>query len=963
MPTLVVLGVLAIIYFIFVSFWTNRLWFQAIDYSEVFTTQLLTRGLLFVTFGLLMAAAVVANAWVAYRLRPLAPPMSAEQQSLERYRQSIEPVRVWVLAVAGGLLGIIAGSSASSQWQAFLAWRNGGSFGQKDPEFGVDLGFYAFDYPWWRYVLSFGFAMVVLSIIVAAVTHYIFGNIRLQTPGDRVSTGAQAHLSLLVGLFVLLKAVAYFLDRYGLLIQDNSVGGSPFTGATFADVNAQLPAKQILMIVALICALILFVNVWRRNWMLPGIGLGLLVLSAVLLSGLWPFIVQQFQVSPTEEDRERDYIALNIEGTRSAYGIDGVEIQDYAATLTTTPGQLADDAGTVPGVRLMDPNVIQPAFQQLQQVRGFYSFEDPLDVDRYEIDGADADVVVSAREMDVTEAPQQNWVNQHTVYTHGFGLVAAYGNQRQPDGSPSFAERDIPSSGILGEYEPRVYYGEESPDYSVVGAPEGSRDVEFDVPEDPETGDQRLYTYQGEGGVSLGSFFNKLLYATRFQEANILLSDRVNEDSVILYDRDPRERVEKVAPWLTVDGNPYPSVVDGEMVWIVDGYTTLNSLPYAQRVSLEEATETSSTAVSTAVAAQPQDHVNYINNSVKATVDAYDGTVTLYAWDETDPVLQTWMGAFPDSVTPRSEMSDDLLDHVRYPEDLFKVQRKMLERYHVTEPTKFYTGDDAWEIPNDPTAGDLQIAQPPYYQTIQMPDEDTGVFSLTSTYVPRNRANLAAFMAVKADSRVDEYGQLTILRLPGNRQINGPEQVANEFESNTEVANELTQLRLGDAQTVTGNLLTLPVGGGLLYVQPVYVERETGTTFPLLRRVLVQFGDEIGFDSTLEGALDQVFGGESGADTDEGAPIEDDLPPGDEEGDEPPPDDGEPTDEPTEEASPPVDEPPSDASEFEEAAAEVGRLWTLHREAEAEGRYEDAGRIKEQLDDAIARLDELLGEN
>lgn len=947
MPTLVVLGVLGVLYLLMVSLWTDRLWFGSVGFTDVFTTQLVTRVGLFVVFGLLMAASIVINGLIAYRLRPRYRPMSVEQQSLDRYRDAIDPVRKWVVGVAAGLIGIIAGGSAASQWQTYLMWRNGGEFGQQDDQFGVDLGFFAFDYPWWRYLLSFGFAVVVLGLIVAAITHYVYGGIRLQTVGDKVSSAAQAHLSVLIGLFVLLKAVAYWLDRYGLVIEDNRL----FTGASYTDVNALLPAKTILIFVALICAALFVVNIWQRNWTLPGIGLGLLALSAVLLGGLWPFAVQQFQVKPSEAGREEPFIERNIESTREAYGVAGVEVEEYDATTQVTAGQLADDAGTVPGIRLMDPNIIQPAFQQLQQVRGFYSFADPVDVDRYEVEGTERDVVVSVREIETAGIPegQQNWINEHTVYTHGFGVVAAYGNTRESDGSPAWAEEDIPSQGFLGEYEPRIYFGEQSPQYSIVGGPEDTEAVEYDIPEDPDTGQQRNTTYEGDGGVEIGSFVNKLLYATKFQEGNILLSDRLNSESRILYDREPRERVMKVAPWLKVDGNPFPAVVDGRVVWIVDGYTTLDSYPYSQRVSLAEATSDSRTA-SRAVVAQPQDHVNYVRNSVKAVVDAYDGTITLYQWDEDDPVLASWMAAFPDSVQPKSEISDDLYDHLRYPEDLFKLQRKLLEQYHVTNPITFYGGQDAWIVPNDPTVSVAQ-AQPPYYQTIQMPNQDRGFFSLTTTYVPRNRQNLAGFMAVNADARSDEYGRLEVLRLPGNTQISGPGQVANDFETNPDVARELSLLRQGDAQTVEGNLLTLPVGGGLLYVQPVYVERATGdSAYPLLRRVLVQFGNRIGYDDTLQGALDQVFQGESGAETEEGGAIEEGTTP-------PPAEEGTATPPPAEpdEAAPPAE------GDLAQAVADAQQAWADAQAAQADGRWADYGAALERLEAALQRAAELSG--
>jgi uncharacterized protein len=878
-PTLVVLAAIAVLYGIFTSLWTERLWFDSVDFTSVWTTRLFTQAGLFIVGAVVMGAVVIVNAFIAFRVRPRYRPMSVEQQSLDRYRDAIDPVRRWVVIGAAILIGLIAGGSASGNWDTFLLWRNGGEFGAVDPQFGTDIGFFAFDYPWWRFVVSFGFAAVVVGLIAAAVTHYIYGAIRLQTPGEKVTKAAQAHLSVLIGLFVLLKAVAYWLDRFDLLIKDGSIGPAAFTGAQYADVNAVLPAKTILIFIALICAVLFFVNVWLRNWMLPGISLGLLVVSAILLSGLWPFLVQQFQVRPSEASREAPYIQNNIEATRDAYGVSDVAIENYSANVQAEAGQLADFAASIPGIRLVDPNVVSDTFTQRQQVRGFYSFPELLNVDRYDIDGETRDIVIAAREIDVNRLPagQQNWINQHTTYTHGFGLVAAYGNERTRSGEPGWAEWDIPSRGDLtdelGPYEPRIYFGENSPDYSIVGAPEGANPVEFDIPlggSNDDDGGERRNTYDGEGGVSIGSFFHRLLYATKFQEANILLTDRINSESVILYDRHPRERLEKVAPWLHVDGDPFPAVVDDRIVWILDGYTTVNSYPYSHRVSMEDATSDSRTIVP-GVVAQPRDHINYIRNSVKAVVDAYDGTVTLYEWDEEDPVLQSWMGAFPDAVEPRTEISDELMAHLRYPQDLFKIQREVLEAYHVTEANTFYEGQDRWFVPDDPTS-QVPTAQPAYYQSIQMPGTDEATFSLTTTYTPQLRENLAGFMAVTADARADEYGQLTILRLPGDTQVEGPGQVANTFEADPDVAQQLSLLRAGDAETIPGNLLTLPVGGGLMYVQPVYVQRAAGgaAQFPVLQRVLVSFGSSIGFAPTLQEALDQVFEGEAGVDTGEG---------------------------------------------------------------------------------------------
>src|SRR5690625_2662593 len=946
-PTLIVLGGLAVVFALLVTVWTERMWFDSLNFGGVFTTRLLTQVGLFVVAALIIGAALILNVRLAYRHRPQYRAMSPEQQNLERYRQAIEPARRWMVIGAAVLVGVMAGGSAASQWETVQLWINGGEFGSTDPQFGTDVGFFAFSLPWYQFLLGYGFAVVVVSFIGALITHYLCGGLRLQSAGDSLSGGAQVQLSVLIGLFVLLKAVAYWVDCYALTIEDSS----QWTGAVYTDVSAVLPAKTILTFIALICAVLFFVNVWRRSLLLPGISLGLLLLSAGLMGWLWPTLVQQFQVNPNEQELQSEYIQRNMDGTDNAYGLHNVEVQDYDATTQAEPGQLADDAATVPGARLIDPNIVSPAFTQLQQVRGFYTFPERLDFDRYPIedDGSNRDLIVAAREVALDGLPdsQQNWINRHTTYTHGYGVVAAYGNTSQRDGSPSWAEEDIPSEGELGEYEPRIYYGENSPEYSIVGAPEGSNPVEFDVPEDPETGEQRNNTYDGEGGVPTGSLFNRMLYAAKFQEANILLSDRVNEESTILYDRDPRQRVEKVAPWLNVDGNTYPAVVDGRVVWIVDGYTTLDSYPYSQRVSLNEATSDSRTVQAGHIAAQPEDNINYVRNSVKAVVDAYDGTVTMYEWDEQDPVLDAWREVFPDSVQDRSEISEDLMAHLRYPEDLFKIQRYMLAEYHVNSPGALYSGQDRWLVPNDPTASG-EVAQPPYYQTLAMPNAGDAAFSLSTTYVPQQRNNLAGFMAVNADPTMENYGQLNLLRLPSNTQISGPEQVANDFETDPEVAQELSLLRQGDAETVLGNLLTLPVGGGLLYVQPVYVERATGDgTYPLLRRVLVSFGEQIGYDDTLEGAVDDIFGGEAGVETEEPGIQDDPAGQGNQQG-------GDQQQDGAGGGTGPL----ADAS-LEEATQAARQACDDSQSAQAEDRWQDYGTALGRLDQALTRIGEL----
>jgi uncharacterized membrane protein (UPF0182 family) len=626
--------------------------------------------------------------------------------------------------------------------------------------------------------------------------------------------------------------------------------------------------------IAIICSLLFFANIVRKSWLLPAAGTALMVAASVLIAGVYPGAIQQFQVKPSESSKEAPYIQRNIDATRDAYGIAGVEMKDYQATVSTNSGQLANDAATIANIRLMDPNVLSATFRQLQQIKPYYSFPESLDIDRYTVNGVQRDAVVAVRELNIEGNPSRNWINDHLVYTHGFGFVSAFGNTVDSDGKPNFLVGDLPPTTGLGKFQPRVYFGENVPDYSIIGGPKTDTPVEFDYPDDASANGQKNYTYTGKGGVPMGGLFKKLLFAIQYQEQRIVLSSLINSESKILYNRSPRERVAKVAPWLTLDGDPYPAIVDGKIQWIIDGYTTSAGYPYSQTTSLGAATADALTANSGAITPQGNQNINYIRNSVKATVDAYDGTVVLYQWDEKDPVLKTWMKAFPNTVTPKSEMSKELLEHIRYPEDMFRVQRDVLSSYHVQTAGAFYGGQDFWRVPRDPsTFGANAGSQPPYYMTLEMPGSDKPTFTLTTPFVPRGgRENLSAFAVVDSNNGPN-YGKITVLQLPRSTNVAGPSQVASNFEAKPEVANSLSLLRQGGADVVLGNLLTLPVGGGLLYVQPVYVRATANTAaYPLLQKVLVSFGDVIGFDNSLKGALDQVFGGNSGTSS-SGTPV------------------------------------------------------------------------------------------
>ncbi len=872
----------------FSAFWTERLWFESLGYTSVFSTLLWTRVGLFLVFGAVMALAVGANMLVAYRMRPLFRPATPEQTGLDRYRDVVVPMRTWLMAGVSVLIGLFAGASASGQWRAFLMWRNGKPFGDTDAYFGRDIGFYVFDLPWLHFVTDFVMAVTVVALLASAAVHYLFGGIRLQVPQDRLSPAAQAQFSVLLGLFVLAKAGDYWLDRFDLLNES----GSLITGMNYADQNAVLPARNILTGIAIICAVLFFLNVWRRTWMLSAMGLAMMVLSSILIGMIWPGVVQQFSVVPTEADKEAPYIGANIDATLEAYDISDVEVEGYSSEPALTADRqdsLDLDTASAP---LVDPKLVGQTFEQQQQVRAYYSVADVLDVDRYTIDGKERALVLGVRELDQAGlgASARNWSNEHTVYTHGNGVIAAYANQRpaddvEQDNLVQWAEGQEADERALTNlspdgYEARVYYGELSPSYSIVGRPEGGDAVELDLPAGgSDEGEEATTTYDGAGGVGVGSLMRQVLYAVKFGEPNIVLSERVNENSKILYDRNPGDMVKKVAPWLTVDSDPYPAVVDGRVQWILDGYTTTDQYPQAQRGSFAEMTD-DSLATETGFQTLPTDEINYMRSAVKVTVDAYDGTVTLYAWDEEDPILQAWRSAFPGVVKDRAEIPETLLSHLRYPEDLFKVQRYQFARYHVTDAADFYEDNNRWAVPFDPVATEQTLLQPPYRVYVNEPPTeeeaaaeeaaavagtpaapDEQVYSMTSVYVPNGKQNLAAFVSVNSDATDEEnFGRIRVLELP-DEATNGPRLAFNQISSDQGVRDEVFKFsNSGNIRTLYGNLLTLPVDDGLMYVQPLYAARDTASP-PTLQFVLVAYGESVGIGTTLDAAILDVLGG------------------------------------------------------------------------------------------------------
>ena len=891
------IAILAVLLFAFVGFtqiYTDWLWFEQLGFTGVFTTQILYKTGVFLGTALIIALPLYASIRYAIKhavplektgsaaktaqakrrveeaekseddsLRSEAERMLREamgdsfENAMARYRKSMDNVQKILLYLVPIGLGLFIATGAVNQWSTVALFFNGQSFGQSDPEFGMDYGFYLFTLPLLQALVGLLTATLVLTGIASLVMHYFYGGIRVQPDGVKTSRPFRLHMGLLLALFVLVRGGGYWLDRYQALTSQSG----KWAGAMYTDVNASIPVTTILALSAVVLAVFFLIAAAQNRWRLPLVATAMFAVIALVAGGIYPWVIQRFQVVPNEQSTQSQYIQRNIDATRYAYGLNNVETTPYDATIDTRSGALASSAATIENIRLLDPNVVTAAFAQMQQFRPYYRFEQNLAVDRYTVGSKTQDTVIAARELNPEQTSGDSWYNRHVVYTHGYGVIAAYGNQVDSAGNPKFMQSGIKATGVISEnYEPRIYFGMSSPEYSIVG---GSGDtLELDRPQSAEESNSSdaKYTFNGNGGPRVDSALARIAYAIKFRSSDVLLSDAVRDGSQILYERNPLDRVRKAAPYLRVDSKAYPAIVNERVVWIVDGYTTSSSFPYAQ-AHTPEGSRTS---------------INYMRNSVKATVDAYDGSVTLYAWDEEDPVLKSWQSVFPGTLKSYKEMNAALMSHMRYPSDMFTVQRDMLNKYHVTNANSFYANDDVWSVPNDPT-NDSGKSIPPYYLSLQMPGEDRAHFSLTSTFIPQqgdtsnSRNVMYGFIAANGDAgtgkdgeRNPDYGKLRLLELPRSSVVPGPGQAQNIFNSDAEVSNQLNLLRRGSSEVLNGNMLTLPVAGGMLYVQPVYVQSSGDAKYPRLQRVLVSFGDKVGFAPTLNEALNQVFDGSSG---------------------------------------------------------------------------------------------------
>ena len=966
----------------FIDRYVEWLWFGELGYRSVFTTVIVTRVVIFFVVSLLVAALVAGAFALAYRTRPVFVPTAGPNDPIARYRTSVmSHLRVFGILVPAAI-GVLAGLVAQTYWVRVQMFLHGDAFGVADPQFGLDLGFYAFDLPFYRLVLSYLFVATFLAFIANLLAHYLFGGIRLAGRTGALSKSARIQLVSLVGTLVLLKALAYWLDRYELL--SHTRAGKPFTGAGYTDINAVLPAKLIMLAIAVICAVAVFSALVLRDLRIPAIGVVLLLLSSLIVGAGWPLIVEQISVKPNAAQKESEYISRSIAATRQAYGLgdDVVTYRDYSGNEQATAQQVASDRATTSNIRLLDPTIVAPAFTQFQQGKNFYFFPDQLSMDRYKgPDGNLRDYVVAARELNPDRLidNQQDWINRHTVYTHGNGFIASPANTvrgiandpNQNGGYPEFlasvvgANGSVVSPGPAPLDQPRIYYGpvisNTASDYAIVG--KNGPDREYDYETNTET---KNYTYGGSGGVPVGNWVERSVFAVKFAERNFLFSDVIGENSKILFNRDPVERVEAVAPWLTTDSNVYPAIVNKRMVWIVDGYTTLDNYPYSELTTLSSATADSTEVALNRLALQKQ--VSYIRNSVKATVDAYDGTVTLYAQDEQDPVLKAWMSVFPGTVKPKADITPELQEHLRYPEDLFKVQRALLAKYHVNDPVTFFSTSDFWDVPLDPnpTASSFQ---PPYYIVAKdlAENDSSASFQLTSAMNRFRRDFLAAYISASSDPAT--YGKITVLTIPG--QVNGPKLAFNAISTDTAVSQDLGVIGRDNQNRIRwGNLLTLPVSnGGLLYVAPVYASpgaSDAASSYPRLIRVAMLYNDRVGYGPTVRDALDELFGPGAGATATGPAPT--DLPSGQQappatpqgqqapqtpQGQTPPPGGRAP------EVPVPVAVPPGAPVQLSPAKSaalqEVNAALEAAKEAQRGGDFAEYGEALQRLDDAMTK--------
>jgi uncharacterized membrane protein (UPF0182 family) len=879
-----------------VPLYTDWLWFGEVGYADVFTRTLGFRGALFAAVALGVVLFLTANLTLAARSAQPDVYWELEDQLGLPARVVIEPLVRRFLPVVVGLIGVASGLRASVHWQTALAYLHQQPFGGVDPLFGHDLGFFVFTLPFWRLLHGWATTLVVGTLVLAFALYVLQRSLVLTTRGPRLAAGARTHLLVLGALLLGLKAAGFWLDRYELVFSPRGI----VFGATYADVYASLPVLGALTVLAALCAVACLVQTSRAGLRLVAGGLIVLGLAWVGGLGLYPAFVQRFRVAPNELAAERPFIEANIRMTRQAYGLDRIEEREFPADEELDPRALERNAATIKNIRLWDHRPLLRTFGQLQEIRTYYKFVD-VDNDRYTVAGEYRQLMLSARELSHQHLQGgRSWINEHLTFTHGYGAVVGPVSRITAEGLPEFFVKDIPpqaSGGFPAITRPEIYFGELSNEYALVR----TREQELDYP----AGDQNVYTsYAGSGGIPLSSWLRRLAFAARFGELKIVLSDALTTDSRVLMYRTVADRVRRIAPFFAYDGDPYLVVTAaGRLAWIIDGYTTTGLYPYSDPV---------------------RGLGNYIRNSVKATVDAYDGTVAFYLADAGDPLVRVYGAAFPGLLRPLARMPEDLRAHLRYPEDFFGIQARKYATYHMEDPQVFYNKEDLWAIPRRTVEGrDREMES--YYTIMRLPGEAREEFILLTLFNPSRRDNMIAWLAARSDP--PHYGRLVVYNFPKQKLVYGPRQIDARIDQDPVISQQLSLWNQRGSTVIRGSLLAIPIDQSLIYVQPLYLAASEQGALPELRRVIVAAGNAIAMEPTLEQALGRIFGGRPGPAPAEARPASGAAPP-----------------------------PPGPAAAAGPLGQQAWEIWTRAQDALRRGDWSAYGAEQKRLEDVLRAL-------
>jgi uncharacterized protein len=861
---LVVLVVLFLSLKTFATFYTDALWFSSVNLHSVWLKLFEIKAGLMLVFGVIFAVMLLASLLVAERLAPKGPTLDAEDEFVKRYQEVIGPYSRWLRVAVVVILSLIVGSQSIGQWQNWLLFENKVSFGVKDPQFHRDVSYYVFTLPFEQFLVHWALVALFLVLLVTLLSHYLNGGIRMQGPRPRVRPAVKAHISVILGLLALVKAVGYFLARFNLNLSDNGF----VQGAGDTDVHARLPALELLILVSIAAAVLLIYNIRRQGWALPILGVGLWFLVALTAGTIYPAAYQSLKVNPAQSTLERPYIQRNIDATRTAMGINKVKTVSYPASSSLTAAQLSANSDTLANVRLWDPTQTKATYDNLQDLRTQYQFNG-LSIDRYKINGQETPVIVGVREVNDATLPQNSWVNRTLQYTHGYGMIISPANTSADGGKPQFDIGGVPpvsNNGLPTIAQPSVYFGLSNTGYVVANSKQLEMNYQLSNGTNAET------HYAGSGGVQLSNFFTQAMFAIRFSDYNLLISNQITNKSRLIFDRGVQARVSKVAPFLSLDADPYPVLLNGQIDWVQDAYTTTDNYPYSQNAN------TSALPAGSGL----NQTFNYVRNSVKVLINAYTGKMTFYVTDPSDPIIRAYENAFHGMFTPASKMSAQLKAHLRYPEDIFAVQATMFGKYHITTASSFYSAADAWQLSPSPGSGSPSSALPttlttnaqgqqvstgqlvrmaPLYQELRIPGQTQQSFNLLDAFVPISGQSqiqtLSGFMMAGSDP--GHYGQLEMFVTPRDSPVTGPAIVASQIDAAPGVSQAITFYDQSGSSVLLGNLLMIPVADSLLYIQPMYVQ-SSRNPIPVLTEVIAAYGKQVQIKTSLSAALQAVFG-------------------------------------------------------------------------------------------------------